>query len=97
MIIAKRLLNKVAIVTGSSSGFGRAISLLYAREGAKVVCSDLSPTARALILEETVANTHDLIKQGGGESVFIKTDVGKAKDMQALIDAAVDEFGRLDM
>jgi NAD(P)-dependent dehydrogenase (short-subunit alcohol dehydrogenase family) len=95
--MSQRLLNKVAIVTGSSSGLGRAISLLYLREGAKVVCSDLTPSARALIPDETDANTHEIIQRAGGEAIFVKTDVGKAEDMKGLIEAAVKKFGRLDM
>ena len=65
--MAQHLLNKVAIITGSPLGIRRAISLLYAREGAKVICSDL-PSARALVSDETTANTYNSIKQASGES-----------------------------
>jgi NAD(P)-dependent dehydrogenase (short-subunit alcohol dehydrogenase family) len=95
--MSKRLLNKVAIVTGSSSGLGRAIATLYSQEGAKVVCSDLTPSARALIPNETNTNTHELIQQAGGEAIFIKTDVGEANEMEALVESAIEKFGRLDM
>jgi NAD(P)-dependent dehydrogenase (short-subunit alcohol dehydrogenase family) len=95
--MSQRLLNKVAIVTGSSSGLGRAISLLFGREGAKVVCSDLRASARALIPKEADVDTHELIQQVGGDAIFIKTDVSKAKEMEALVKAAVKKFGRLDM
>jgi NAD(P)-dependent dehydrogenase (short-subunit alcohol dehydrogenase family) len=95
--MAQRLLNKVAIVTGSSSGIGRAISLSYAAQGAKVVCADLTPSARALISTEADINTHESILNGGGRSIFVKTDVAKAKDMESLVEATVAEFGRLDM
>jgi NAD(P)-dependent dehydrogenase (short-subunit alcohol dehydrogenase family) len=95
--MAGRLLNKVAVVTGSSSGLGRAISLLYAKEGAKVICSDLRPSASALVPSESDADTHDLIRKSGGKSIFVKTDVSKATDMSSLIENAAQEFGRLDM
>lgn len=95
--MTQRLLNKVAIVTGSSSGLGRAIAILYAREGAKVVCADLSPSARTVIAAETNDNTHELIHKADGKAIFIKTDVSKAKDMEDLVTGTVEEFGRLDM
>ncbi len=95
--MTQRLLNKVAIVTGSSSGLGRAISLLYAREGAKIVCSDLTPSARTIIADETKEKTHEMIQKAGGESIFVKTDVSNTRDMEELVRAAVHEFGRLDM
>lgn len=95
--MSQRLLNKVAIVTGSSSGLGRAISLLYAKEGAKVICSDLRPSANSLIPSEADVSTHDLILKSGGKAVFVETDVSKAADMSSLIENAVSEFGRLDV
>ena len=95
--MTQRLVNKVAIVTGSSSGLGRAIALLYASEGAKVVCSDLVPTARAIISGEADANTHELIQKAGRDAIFVKTNVGNANEMKSLVDAAVNAFGRLDM
>ena len=95
--MAGRLLNKVAVVTGSSSGLGRAISLLYAKEGAKVICADLKPAANSLVPSESDAATHELIRKSGGKSIFVKTDVSKAADMSELIANAVEAFGRLDM
>lgn len=90
-----RLHNKVAIVTGSSSGLGRAIAIRYAREGAKVVCADLSPIARSQ--EEAETTTLDLIMKEGGQATFIQTDVGDAKQMENMVQAAVKKYGRLDM
>lgn len=97
MSSALRLQHKVAIVTGASSGLGRAISLRYAHEGAKVVCADLSTTARSQVAEALDLTTHDLIIKDGGHAIFVQTDVGDAGQMESLVKAAVDRFGRLDM
>lgn len=90
-----RLQDKVAIVTGASSGLGRAIAVRYAHEGARVVCVDLSPTARSR--EEAEITTHDLIEKNGGQSLFVQADVGDAAQMENLVQTAVKSFGRLDM
>lgn len=88
-----RLENKVTIVTGSSSGIGRAIALRYANEGAKVVCADVTPQAHG----QTLPHTHDVIKQTGGEAIFHATDVSNGAQMEAVVRAAVETFGRLDV
>ena len=92
-----RLERKVAIITGSSSGIGRAIALRYAREGAKVVCADLVPESRAKDPDEHVGSTHEVIRQAGGEAIFQQTDVGDSSQVESLVKSAVEEFGRLDM
>ena len=94
----KRLKNKVAVITGSSSGFGRAIALSFAAEGAKVVCSDLSKDADSKGFEKDLAvPTDEAIRKAGGEAIFVKCDVTKLKDVKALVKAAVDKFKRLDI
>ncbi|KAL4937840.1 hypothetical protein BDV06DRAFT_232323 [Aspergillus oleicola] len=90
-----RLQDKIAIVTGSSSGLGRAIATRYAQEGAKVVCADLSPTARSH--EEAAITTHELIGRDEGEAIFVQTDVGDAAQMENLVRKTVKRFGRLDI
>ena len=92
-----RLANKIAVITGASSGIGRAIAVLYARHGASVVCADLQPSARAEIPGEVRINTNELIQKQGGNAVFIKADVGKPSDMENLISQAAKKFGRVDM
>lgn len=92
-----QLKSRVAIVTGSSSGLGRCISLLFAAQGASIVCADLKPSARAEITEETNIETHELIKQRGGKSIFVKTDVSETSQMQELVKKTVKWGGRLDM
>ena len=79
---------KVALVTGGGSGIGRATALVFAREGAKVVVADIVVTGG----EETVR----LIKAAGGEAVFIKADVSKAAEVEALVKKTVETHGRLD-
>ena len=79
---------KVALVTGSGSGIGRQSALAFAREGARVVVSDIVVEGG----EETVRLIHD----AGGEAVFVKADVSQAADVEALINATVETYGRLD-
>lgn len=93
----QRLKDKVCIVTGSSSGLGRAISIAYAKEGGRVVCADLKPEARSDIESETAVNTHDLICEAGGSAIFVKTDVTQAEQVEHMVQRAVEEYGRLDV
>jgi NAD(P)-dependent dehydrogenase (short-subunit alcohol dehydrogenase family) len=96
--MADRLEGKVAIVTGSSSGNGRAIALAFAREGAAVVCSDVQKSAQEGGYEEDIeVDTDDAIRKEGGRAEYQEADASKASDMQAVVDKAVSSFGKLDL
>lgn len=92
-----RLARKIAVITGSSSGLGRAMALRFAREGARVVCSDLRPSALPQVPQELEVNTHDLITKNGGEAIFVTADAGDAQSMQDLVSQAAKAFGRVDV
>jgi NAD(P)-dependent dehydrogenase (short-subunit alcohol dehydrogenase family) len=83
-----QLENKVAVITGGSSGIGKATALAFARENAKVVVSDISVEAA----EETVR----MIEALGSEATFVKADVAKESEIKALIQATVEAYGSLD-
>lgn len=94
----KKLEGRVAVVTGSSSGNGRAIGLAFAREGASVVCSDLKKAALRDGYEADISiDTDDLISKAGGKAFFVAADASKAADVQNVIDHAVQKYGRLDI
>lgn len=94
-----RLQDKVAIVTGASSGIGRAICLRYASEGAQVVCADIRDVAHAQgsITDETTIATHDQIIKDGGKAIFVKVDVTDEAAVEGLVKKAVEWGGRLDV
>lgn len=79
---------KVALVTGAAAGIGRATAQRFADEGAKVVVSDTDQTGG----EETVS----LIKDTGGDAMFVKADVSRPEDVERLIDETIKSYGRLD-
>lgn len=84
------LAGKVALVTGSARGIGRAIALRYAALGAKVVINYATSEERA---QETVAQ----IQHDGGEAIAVQADVAKLEDIEGLFAAALKAFGRLDI
>lgn len=93
-----RLSGKICIVTGSSSGIGRAIALEYARLGAAaIVCADLDPQARPEIQGEKAVNTHELIQQRGSKSLFVQTNVVDSEQVQRLVSETVSTFGKIDV
>ncbi len=84
-----RVSGKIAIVTGAASGLGKAIAVLLAREGAKVVATDVNEAGGA----ETVR----LIKEAGKEALFVRHDVSSEKDWADAIGTTMERFGRLDV
>jgi len=84
-----RLTGKVALITGAGSGIGRAMSLLFAHEGARIVAGDINAEGNA----ETVRK----IEEQGGKAVAVRLNVTQAKDVEAAIQATLDHFGALDI
>ena len=62
-----------------------------------MVCADLQPQARKEVPEEAKINTHDLINDEGGTAIFVRTNVTKSDEVENLVKAAVDRYGRLDV
>ena len=84
-----RLKDKVALITGAASGIGRAAALRFAMEGARVVVADIQDT-----MGEDTATT---IRAAGGDATFVHADVSRAADAEAMVEAAVARFSRLDI
>lgn len=83
-----KLDGKVAIVTGAASGIGRASAILFAAEGARVVVADVDQSGRDVAAE---------ISGSGGQAVYVKADVSRPDEVEALVRSAVDSFGGLDV
>jgi len=83
------LKNKVAIVTGARRGMGKAHALLLAKSGAKVLLSDISQEECQLVADE--------IKKAGGEAMAVKCDVSNKDEVEKMIKAAVDKWGKIDI
>jgi NAD(P)-dependent dehydrogenase (short-subunit alcohol dehydrogenase family) len=79
---------KVSLITGAGSGIGRATSKIFAREGAKLILAD--------VVESGGQETLRMVKDAGVDAIFVKTDVSRAAEVDALIGSAVSTFGRLD-
>ena len=82
------LSDKVSLITGAGSGIGRASAIVFAREGALVVVSDVNAEGG----EETVS----LISEIGGQAIFVPADVSRAGDVEALVQSTIKQYGRLD-
>lgn len=78
-----RLQNKTAVVTGACSGIGKALAEMFLKEGANVVFSDINPC--------------EDFEDYGAKALYVKTDVTKSADVDSLIKAAADKFGKLDI
>lgn len=79
--------NKVAIITGAASGIGKETALLFAKEGAKVVVSDINEDGGNAVVKEITDN--------GGEAIFVRADTSKSEDSKNVVDKAVEKFGGL--
>ena len=84
-----RLKDKVCIVTGGNSGIGMKTAQVFAKEGAKLVLTDVSESNKDKILKE--------IQNAGAQALFIRGDITNAEDNQKLMQAAVDAFGKIDV
>ncbi len=82
-----RLDDKVALITGAGGGIGRESSLLFAAEGAQVVCVDIN--------EATATETAEMVTGNGGDAIAVKADVSSDADTKAMFDVAQDTFGGL--
>jgi NAD(P)-dependent dehydrogenase (short-subunit alcohol dehydrogenase family) len=80
--------DKVVLITGGSSGIGRSTAVAFASTGAKVVIAD--------IIEEDGQQTVQLVKEAGGDGMFVPTDVSREADVVVLMNSAVETYGRID-
>jgi len=82
------LTGKSALITGAGAGIGRATAMRFAKEGARVLISDIDPKGGAETLE--------LVRDAGGDASFFQADVANATDVAAMVEHAVSKYGRLD-
>jgi|SRR5580765_160370 NAD(P)-dependent dehydrogenase (short-subunit alcohol dehydrogenase family) len=87
--MSAELQNKIALVTGGTTGIGRETAVLFAKHGAKVVISG----RREVEGNETIA----LVRAAGGDGLFVKSDVSKSADVHSLVQKTVEKFGRIDL
>jgi NAD(P)-dependent dehydrogenase (short-subunit alcohol dehydrogenase family) len=84
-----KLEGKVALITGAATGIGRASALLFAQEGARVAIADIN--------EKDARATEQEIRQRGGDAIFVRTDLMRIVEVEAMVRATVSNFGRLDI
>ncbi len=84
-----RLADKVAIITGAGGGMGRTAALMFAAQGARVVVAEYG--------EEAGAETVRLVETQGGQASLVRVDVSREADAKAMVDHAIDRFGRVDV
>ncbi len=92
-----KLDDKVAIVTGASRGIGEAIAVLFAEEGARVVCAARTLNEGDHMLEGSLANTVEKIQDAGGEALAVATDVSQDADCRNLVERTHEAFGAVDV
>ncbi|MGI6146144.1 MAG: 3-oxoacyl-ACP reductase FabG [Firmicutes bacterium] len=84
-----RLDGKVAVITGAGRGLGKEAALLFAKEGAKVMVCDIN--------QESAEEVASSVNAGGGEALAFRVDVTDAASVQAMVDAVVERYGRIDV
>ncbi len=89
-----RLKGDVAIITGASSGIARASALLFAKQGAKVVCVDLQPTSH---FPGETPDTMTAICEAGGEAIYVQADVSDSRAVDHAVEACIRRFGKVDI
>jgi len=83
-----KLKDKVAIITGAGAGIGEATALLFANEGAKVICNSLSNSAKKIV---------DKINTSGGDAIFIQADVAMEDQAKRIISQTIERYGNIDI
>src|SRR5574337_730428 len=91
------LAGKVALVTGASRGVGRAIALALARAGADVACAARATDAAPLRLPGTIDDTVRAVEAAGRRGLAIPTNLAEERDVERMVVAAVEHFGRIDI
>jgi len=84
-----KLDNRVAFITGSGTGIGREAAILFAKEGAKIIVADFN--------SELGRETERLVKQAGGEALFVETNVTEESSVKAAVEASIERFGKIDL
>jgi NAD(P)-dependent dehydrogenase (short-subunit alcohol dehydrogenase family) len=84
-----RLKDKVAIITGSASGIGRGVAVHFGREGASIIVTDIAV--------EKGKETAELVKDAGGQALFVECDVSKSSEVNKMVKSAEEAFGKVDV